>query len=118
MAEDAGMQSVAMPLVGAGRAGWPAKLAAKVQMEQVLQFINAATAASSLKVMRSAALVTAPRLELPHCSTCCCMICKTLSVNANCVSGQELCHWLWLCTCEWVRATAAYLYCDSESLDT
>lgn len=33
-----GIQSVAMPLIGAGLAGWPPKLAAQVHVAQVLKF--------------------------------------------------------------------------------
>ncbi len=46
-----GMQSIAMPLIGHGLAGWPAKLAAQVHVEQVLRFFKAAQAGpSSLQV--------------------------------------------------------------------
>ena len=34
------MQSIAMPLIGAGAAGWPPQLAAKIHMEQVLEFVS------------------------------------------------------------------------------
>lgn len=44
-----GMQSVAMPLIGAGRAGWPPKLAAQVHVAQVLKFTG--STGSSLKVI-------------------------------------------------------------------
>lgn len=46
-----GMQSIAMPLIGNGRAGWPAKAVAKVHVEQVLEFFNSATASTALKVL-------------------------------------------------------------------
>lgn len=43
-----GMHSVAMPLIGAGLAGWPSKLAAQVHVAQVLKFTG--STGSSLKV--------------------------------------------------------------------
>ncbi len=50
-AEAHGMQSIAMPLIGHGLAGWPAKLAARLHVEQVLCFFKAAQAGpSSLQV--------------------------------------------------------------------
>ena len=50
-AEAHGMQSIAMPLIGHGLAGWPAKLAARVHVEQVLRFCKAGQAGpSSLQV--------------------------------------------------------------------
>ncbi len=51
MAAAHGMHSIAMPLIGSGLAGWPAKLAAQVHVEQVLQYFKASTAACSLKVL-------------------------------------------------------------------
>ena len=50
MAAAHGMHSIAMPLIGSGLAGWPAKLAARVHVEQVVQFFKASAAACSLKV--------------------------------------------------------------------
>jgi O-acetyl-ADP-ribose deacetylase (regulator of RNase III) len=44
MAAAHGMQSVAMPLIGHGLAGWPANLAAGVHVEQALRFFRAAQA--------------------------------------------------------------------------
>ena len=44
-----GMQSVAMPLIGAGLAGWPPKLAAQVHVAQVLKFMG--STGLSLKVI-------------------------------------------------------------------
>jgi O-acetyl-ADP-ribose deacetylase (regulator of RNase III) len=44
------MQSIAMPLIGHGVAGWPAKLAAQIHVEQVLRFFNSRKASPSLKV--------------------------------------------------------------------
>ncbi|DBB08229.1 TPA: hypothetical protein ACH3X3_008408 [Trebouxia sp. C0006] len=49
MAAAHGMQSIAMPLIGHGLAGWPAKLAAQIHVEQVVQFFKASTAACSVK---------------------------------------------------------------------
>ena len=46
-----GMQSLAMPLIGAGLAGWPPKLAAQVHVAQVLKFTG--PTGSSLKVSES-----------------------------------------------------------------
>ena len=34
------MQSIAIPLIGAGQAGWPPKLAAKIHIEQLLKFAS------------------------------------------------------------------------------
>ena len=51
MAAAHGMQSIAMPLIGHGLAGWPAKLAAQIHVEQVVQFFKASTAACSVKVL-------------------------------------------------------------------
>jgi O-acetyl-ADP-ribose deacetylase (regulator of RNase III) len=51
MAAAHGMQSIAMPLIGHGLAGWPAKLAAQIHAEQVVQFFKASTAACSVKVL-------------------------------------------------------------------
>ena len=51
MAAAHGMQSIAMPLIGHGLAGWPAKLAAQIHVEQIVQFFKASTAACSLKVL-------------------------------------------------------------------
>ncbi|DBB13513.1 TPA: Poly (ADP-ribose) polymerase, variant 4 [Trebouxia sp. C0006] len=45
-----GMQSVAMPLIGAGLAGWPPKLAAQVHVAQVLKFTG--STGSALKEVR------------------------------------------------------------------
>lgn len=45
-----GMHSVAMPLIGAGLAGWPSKLAAQVHVAQVLKFTG--STGSSLKEVR------------------------------------------------------------------
>lgn len=50
MAAAGGMQSIAMPLIGNGVAGWPTKEAAKVHIEQVLGFFTAGTVSSALKV--------------------------------------------------------------------
>lgn len=47
-----GMQSVAMPLIGHGNAGWPAKLAAQIHVEQVLRFFKSCKAGASLQVLR------------------------------------------------------------------
>ena len=47
-----GMQSIAMPLIGHGEAGWPAKLAAQIHVEQVLRFFKSRKAGLSLKVLR------------------------------------------------------------------
>lgn len=44
-----GMHSVAMPLIGAGLAGWPPKLAAQVHVAQVLKFTG--STGLSLKVI-------------------------------------------------------------------
>ena len=55
-----GMDSVAMPLIGTGVAGWPKQLAAEVCLAEVLIFLRAAP--SSLKVSRDALL-----------PTCCCV---------------------------------------------
>ncbi len=52
-AADGGMSSLAMPLIGGGVAGWPAKLAAQVQTAQLHDFVKAATGVSSLKVTMS-----------------------------------------------------------------
>lgn len=51
-----GMQSIAMPLIGHGLAGWPAKLAAQTHVQQVLRFFNSTTSAASLKVLSSVLL--------------------------------------------------------------
>ncbi len=45
-----GMQSIAMPLIGHGLAGWPAKLAAQIHVQQVLRFFNSCKASPSVKV--------------------------------------------------------------------
>ena len=45
-----GMQSIAMPLIGHGLAGWPAHLAAQIHVQQVLRFFNSCKASPSLKV--------------------------------------------------------------------
>lgn len=45
-----GMQSVAMPLIGTGVAGWPKQLAAEVCLAEVSTFLRAGP--SSLKVSR------------------------------------------------------------------
>ena len=56
-AEAHGMQSIAMPLIGHGLAGWPPHLAARVHVEQVLRFFTAAQAGpSSLQVSTSSRL--------------------------------------------------------------
>jgi len=52
-AADGGMSSLAMPLIGGGVAGWPAKLAAQVHIAQLHHFVKAATGVSSLKVTMS-----------------------------------------------------------------
>ena len=44
-----GMQTVAMPLIGTGQAGWPKKLAAQVCLAVVSTFVNASP--GSVKVM-------------------------------------------------------------------
>ena len=54
-AED-GMQSVAMPLIGCGNAGWPIKLAAQINVEQVLDFLSTDGKTSTLKVLHYAPL--------------------------------------------------------------
>ena len=51
MAAAHGMHSIALPLIGSGLAGWPAKLAAQVRVEQVVQFFKASLPACSLKVL-------------------------------------------------------------------
>ncbi len=49
-AEAHGMQSMAMPLIGAGRAGWPAKLAAQIHIAEVVKLMDSRKAATSLQV--------------------------------------------------------------------
>lgn len=44
-----GMQSVAMPLIGAGAAGWPPKLAADIHIAQLLELASG-TSSITLKV--------------------------------------------------------------------
>ena len=44
-----GMQSVAMPLIGAGAAGWPSKLAADIHIAQLLE-LTSGTSNITLKV--------------------------------------------------------------------
>jgi len=49
-AEVHGMQSIAMPLIGAGRAGWPAKLAAQIHIAEVVKLMDSGKAVTSLQV--------------------------------------------------------------------
>ena len=49
-AEAHGMQSIAMPLIGTGRAGWPAKLAALIHIAEVIKLMNSGKAVTSLQV--------------------------------------------------------------------
>ena len=46
----AGLESIAIPLIGSGNAGWAVKLAAEARIEGVLQFAKASSTATSLKV--------------------------------------------------------------------
>ena len=45
-----GLQSVAIPLIGNGNAGWPTALAAKAHIEALMQFVAAIKTPSGLKV--------------------------------------------------------------------
>lgn len=74
MAAAHGMHSIALPLIGSGLAGWPAKLAAQIHVEQVVQFFKASTAACSLKV--------------PHKSCACVLI---FSSGSCCLTAQKTC---------------------------
>jgi len=47
------MQSIAMPLIGAGRAGWPAKLAAQIHIAEVVKLMDSGKAVTSLQVKRA-----------------------------------------------------------------
>lgn len=49
-AADHGMQSVAMPLMGSGRAGWPVTLAAHIHSAEVLDFIQSGKAGSMVRL--------------------------------------------------------------------
>ncbi len=59
-----GMHSLAMPLIGAGLAGWPPKLAAQVHVAQVLKFTG--STASSLKVIEPVDLHMTPVVYNTH----------------------------------------------------
>ena len=50
-----GMESVAIPVIGNGNAGWPTELAAKVHVEEALKFAKARVASSSTKVRKQTA---------------------------------------------------------------
>lgn len=54
----AGLESVALPLIGSGNAGWAVQLAAEAHIEALLQFVNAKNTASSLKVPVAVGLLT------------------------------------------------------------
>lgn len=49
-AEAHGMQSIAMPLIGAGRAGWPVQLAAQIHVAEVVKLKASGNGVTVLQV--------------------------------------------------------------------
>ena len=49
---DHGMQSVALPLMGSGRAKWPRGLAAQIHIAEALEFVQSGKAGSMVRVRR------------------------------------------------------------------